>query len=201
MLCGAFLLEAYWSNIWKHVSLLLKTKHYVWEEEAGKELLWSWRMVQGWECNSQGAAYTCVSVCVWVCLWCVCACLWCECVCGVCVFVVCVWCVCVCMCMCMCVCVSTCARVRMCKRQKPMVWTPKAMSWQFTLGSMLGDNHRQPRTERWCRHKSVIPRYGVSSPKRGNHAVAWVSLNMINIQDYQDQKVCVHSFTRTAEQC
>lgn len=49
---------------------------------------------------------------------------------------------------------------------------PKAKSWQFTLGSMLGDDHRQPRTERRCRYKSVIPRCGVSSPNRGNHAVA-----------------------------
>lgn len=34
---------------------------------------------------------------------------------------------------------------------------PKSEVMTVTLGSMLGDNHRQPRTERRCRYKSVIP--------------------------------------------
>lgn len=153
MLCGAFLLIAYWSNIWKHILLLLKTKHYVRGGGGGgcKGTVVELAYGTGTVMQQPGR---CLHVCACV-----------------------------------------------CKHQKPMAWTPKAKSWQFTLGSMLGDNHRQPRTERWCRHKSVISRYGVSSPKRGNHAVAWVSLNMINTQDYQDQKACVHCFTRTAERC
>lgn len=149
MLCGAFLLVAYWSKIWN-------TSGFCWgqsamseeEEEAGKEPLWSWHMVWGWWCNSQGTAYVCV-----------------------------------------------CASIRN-QWHGPQKQSHDSLLWEACWVTTT-DNPGQ----RWCRHKSVIPQCGVSSPKRGNHAVAWVSLNMIDTQGYRDQKACVHCFTRTAERC
>lgn len=53
---------------------------------------------------------------------------------------------------CLCVCVR--ARVQASETDG---MDPKSEVMTVTLGSMLGDNHRQPGTERRCRYKSVIP--------------------------------------------